>query len=185
MWYQGKALAQFAYKEKGYKTAYVIDDTETYGAGLAGNFSDFFKGFGGTILDHKSIANTSSYENVLTAVAAAHPDVLFFGGNDSTGGITIREQMATTPGLQNVPFLAGDGNKTLRLPKPLPIKGEGQSTIPIPGTRPIHESSMELFSKNFQKTMVQSEPILLVHMTIPKSCWMRLRALLQRKDPAA
>ena len=87
--YQGKALAQFAYKEKGYKTAYVIDDTETYGAGLATNFIKYFQGFGGKIIDHQSIKNVLSYEDVLTTVASTNPDVLFYGGNDVTGGITF------------------------------------------------------------------------------------------------
>src|SRR5579859_4962363 len=131
---QGKALAVLAYKEKHYKTAYVIDDTEAYGAGLAGNFITFFQGFGGTVIDHKSIANTSSYEDVLTAAASTHPDVLFFGGNDSTGGITIREQMATTPGMQNVPFLAGDGNKTL---------GFAQKIVPLGGA-PVYDTVLGL-----------------------------------------
>lgn len=146
--FQGQALAKFAYKEKGYKTAYVIDDTETYGAGLATNFITFFKSYGGTVVDEKSIATTSSYENVLTAVANARPDVLFFGGNDSTGGITIRQQMATIPGLKNLPYLAGDGNKTPAFAKAIaPLKG-APSYDTVPGIDP---GSATEFNTNFQQ----------------------------------
>lgn len=146
---QGKALAILAYKEKHYKTAYVIDDTEAYGAGLAANFITSFKGFGGTIIDHKSIKSTNTYEDVLTAAAAAKPDVLFFGGNDSTGGTTIREQMATTPGI-NVPFLAGDGNKTLDFAqKIVPLKG---ATVydTVLGADPTKSPQWSTFQQNFQ-----------------------------------
>lgn len=153
--YQGKALAKFAYKEKSYKTAYVIDDTETYGQGLATNFINFFKGFGGTVLDHKSIASTSSYENVLTAVASAHPDFLFFGGNDSTGGTTIRQQMATVPGLQNLPFLAGDGNETSAFAKAIAPLGGGPVYNTIPGTDPSTVPAAKDFPTNFQKAYGQ------------------------------
>jgi branched-chain amino acid transport system substrate-binding protein len=149
--YQGKALAKYAYKEKGYKTAYVIDDTETYGVGLATNFITFFKSFGGTVVDKKSIANTSSYENVLTAVATAKPDLLFFGGNDSTGGITIRQQMAKIPGLENLPFLAGDGNKTSAFAKAIANKGGGPVYNTYPGTDSSTVPASKDFNTNFQK----------------------------------
>lgn len=154
---QGSALAEFAYKEKGYKTAYVIDDTETYGTGLASAFITSFTGFGGTIKDHKSIASTTTYEDVLTAVAAAKPDVLFFGGNDSTGGITIRQQMATTPGLADLPFLAGDGNKTLAFAQAVvPLKGGPvfNTTLgldPSKSSDPTIKNKYATFAQNFKK----------------------------------
>jgi branched-chain amino acid transport system substrate-binding protein len=152
---QGKAEAEFAFKEKHYKTAYVIDDTETYGAGLAGNFINFYKGFGGTIIDHKSIASTSSYEDVLTAVAAAKPDVLFFGGNDSTGGTTIRQQMATIPGLQNLPMVAGDGMNTPAFVKAIAPLGGGPVWDTIPGQDPTQSPQWTTFSNGFQKAYGQ------------------------------
>jgi branched-chain amino acid transport system substrate-binding protein len=153
--YQGKALAQFAAKEKGYKTAYVIDDTETYGAGLAKNFIKSFQGYGGRVIDHKSIQSTLSYENVLTAVAAAKPDFLFFGGVASTGATTIRQQMATVPGLQNLPFLGGDGTKNPELAKAIaPLKG-GPIYNTIPGTDPSTVPASKDFYTNFQKVYGQ------------------------------
>jgi branched-chain amino acid transport system substrate-binding protein len=144
---QGKALAAYAYKVKHYQTAYVIDDTETYGAGLAANFITFFQQFGGKVLDHKSIQSTNSYNNVLTAVAATKPDFLFFGGNDSTGGITIRQQMATTPGLENLPFFAGDGNKTPSFAKAIaPLKPKDVYNT-IPGIDPSTVPATKDFNK--------------------------------------
>jgi branched-chain amino acid transport system substrate-binding protein len=152
---QGKAEAEFAYKEKHFTKAYVIDDTETYGAGLAANFINFFQGFGGTIIDHKSIASTSSYEDTLTAAAAAKPDLIFFGGNDSTGGTTIRQQMATIPGLQNTPFEAGDGLNTPAFSKAIaPLKG-GPVYDTLLGLDPTTSAQWNTFSTGYQKAYGQ------------------------------
>lgn len=113
--FQGAALADFAYKTKGYRSAYVIDDTETYGVGIATSVIAEWAKLGGKLLGRSSEPqNTSSagYASLLTQIATKHPDVIFFGGNDSTGGIYIRKQMLQVPGLKTTPFIAGDGTQT-------------------------------------------------------------------------
>ncbi len=111
--FQGAALADYAFKQKSYKKAYVIDDTETYGVGLATAFINEWKNIGGTVIDRKSVApTTTSYVNILTQIASTNPDVIFFGGNDSTGGTLIRQQMQQVATLKNTPMVAGDGTQT-------------------------------------------------------------------------
>jgi branched-chain amino acid transport system substrate-binding protein len=111
--YQGAALADFAYNTKGYKTAYVIDDTETYGVGIATSIITEWAKLGGKMLGRSSEApTTTSYVNLLTQIATKNPDVIFFGGNDSTGGILIRQQMLQVPALKQKPLIAGDGTQT-------------------------------------------------------------------------
>ena len=91
--HQGPAGADYAYKTLHLTRTYVIDDTETYGAGIANEFIKEFTAVGGTILGHASEpATTTSYVSLLTAIATKHPDMIYFGGNDSTGGILIRQQ---------------------------------------------------------------------------------------------
>lgn len=81
--FQGAALADFAFKTKGYKSAYIIDDTETYGVGIATSVQTEWAKLGGKLLGRSSEApTTTSYVNLLTQIAAQKPDVLFFGGND-------------------------------------------------------------------------------------------------------
>jgi len=144
--YQGKALADFAYQTKNYRSVFVIDDTETYGVGLAGNFINSWRSLGGTVINHVSIKSTGSYENILTEIAAKKPDFIFFGGNDSTGGITIRQQMAHVPGLENTPFVVGDGAKTAQLAKDIKPLNGGPVFGSIPGTDPAQST---LYSKFF------------------------------------
>jgi branched-chain amino acid transport system substrate-binding protein len=109
--HQGPAMADYLYKTLGLKTAYVIDDTETYGAGLAKYFVQEWTSLGGTVIDGQShsVASTTDYTNLLTAAAAKKPDVLYFGGNYSTGGTVIQKQMMTIPGLQKTVYAGGDG----------------------------------------------------------------------------
>ena len=107
---QGQAGADYLYKTSGYKKAYVIDDAETYGIGIANTFSKEWASLGGTVLGRSSEpATTTSYVSLLTTIATKSPDVIYFGGLDSTGGILIRQQMLQVPGLQKVPFGGGDG----------------------------------------------------------------------------
>lgn len=106
---QGGVGADYLYKTLGYKTAYVIDDTETYGVGIANAFIKEWQSNGGKILGHDSIKSTTDYSGELAKVAAAKPDVVYYGGVEATGGLQIRKQMATTPGLTKTPFGGGDG----------------------------------------------------------------------------
>ncbi|MBO0778280.1 MAG: branched-chain amino acid ABC transporter substrate-binding protein [Ktedonobacteraceae bacterium] len=111
--FQGGSLADFAYTKKNYHKIYIVDDTETYGAGIAQAFEKKFKSLGGTVLGHdQQPKSTTSYLGLLTKIDATHPDAIFFGGNDSTGGVPMRQAMLQVPGLKNTPFLGGDGIKS-------------------------------------------------------------------------
>jgi branched-chain amino acid transport system substrate-binding protein len=105
---QGAAGAQFARKLKLSK-AFVIDDNETYGKGLADVFEAQFKADGGTILGHEHLTKgQADYKALLTKAHALSPDLIFYGGTTVTGGALLRKQMSDT-GLGAVTFLGGDG----------------------------------------------------------------------------
>jgi len=152
--YQGGALAEYAYKILKYHKAFVIDDTETYGAGLAKNFIHTFRDvLGGTVTngDGNSVKVTNDYSNVLTTAASQAPDVIFFGGNDSTGGDTIREQMKNIAGLQKTPFMLGDGAKTSSFAKAVIPLGGGPVYGSVPGIDPSQVSTAKAFLDGYQK----------------------------------
>ncbi|MDQ2662593.1 MAG: branched-chain amino acid ABC transporter substrate-binding protein [Candidatus Eremiobacteraeota bacterium] len=106
---QGAALAQFATQNLHFKTAYIVDDNETYGLDLANRFEADFKQRGGTVLAHDHLAkNTQDFKSLLTKVAGEKPDLVFYGGVTSTGGGLIRKQMFGS-GLGKTAMLGGDG----------------------------------------------------------------------------
>jgi branched-chain amino acid transport system substrate-binding protein len=109
--YQGPAGADYLFKTLHLTKAYVIDDAESYGIGIANTFIKAFLTDGGTVLGHSSEPYTTiSYVSLLTQIASEHPDVIYFGGADVGGGILIRQQMQQVPGLQHLPFAGGDGS---------------------------------------------------------------------------
>lgn len=109
--HQGPAMADYLFNTKHLKTAYVIDDTETYGSGLAKYFILEWKKLGGTVIDGQShsVKSTTDYNNLLTAAASQNPDVVYFGGNYSTGGQIVQKQMMEIPALQKAIYAGGDG----------------------------------------------------------------------------
>lgn len=152
--FQGGALAQYAYQTLKSHSAFVIDDTETYGTGLAKNFIHAFHDvLGGTITNgtSTSVKVQNDYSNVLTTAASQHPDLIFFGGNDSTGGTTIREQMGKIAGLEKTPFMLGDGSKTTTFAKSIIPLGGGSVYGSVPGVDVSQVSKAKAFLDGYQK----------------------------------
>ncbi len=105
---QGAAGAQFA-RKLGRRRAFIVDDNETYGKGLADVFETQFEADGGTVLGHEHLTKgQNDYKALLTKAHALGPDLIFYGGTTVTGGALLRKQMADT-GLGSVAFLGGDG----------------------------------------------------------------------------
>jgi len=105
---QGAAGAQFA-KKLGFKKAFVIDDNETYGKGLADVFEAQMKAGGGAVIGHEHLTKgQTDYKALLTKAHALAPDVVFYGGTTATGGGLLRKQMADA-GLKSVAYIGGDG----------------------------------------------------------------------------
>jgi branched-chain amino acid transport system substrate-binding protein len=106
---QGPAVAKFGVQELGLKKVFIIDDTETYGKGLADNFSTEWKSLDGEVVGREGAPKgTTDYIPILTNAKALNPDAVFFGGVTATGGGLVRKQMVQA-GLGDLPYLAGDG----------------------------------------------------------------------------
>jgi branched-chain amino acid transport system substrate-binding protein len=124
--HQGPANADYLYKTLSYKSVYVIDDAETYGIGIANAFTRQWQADGGTLLGRSSEpGSTTSYVSLLTQIAAKHPQVIYFGGLNSTGGDLIRQQMQQVAGLQNTPLAGGDGIVTTDFASAIPTSKGG------------------------------------------------------------
>lgn len=116
---QGAAVARFA-RADGRRRAFVIDDNESYGRGLADVFAASFAADGGAVLGREHLtAFALDYKALLTKVRAANPDMVFFGGIVSTGGAILRRQMRDV-GLGSLPYYGGDG---LANPEYVPLAG--------------------------------------------------------------
>jgi len=105
---QGAGTADIAYNTIGAKTAYVLDDTQTYGKGLAKGFTDAFTTFGGQIVGTDGVPDTTTdFTSYVTKAKGLNPDVIMYGGVTTSGLGLFRKQMAQQ-GL-DIPFVGGDG----------------------------------------------------------------------------
>jgi branched-chain amino acid transport system substrate-binding protein len=108
---QGPGLADYLYNTLGKKSVFIVDDTETYGKGLADTFEAKFKELGGTVTGRQGVANpdgSADYTSILTNAKGQNPEAVMYGGVTTTGGAKLRTQMAST-GMGDLPFIGGDG----------------------------------------------------------------------------
>ncbi|MEO5941147.1 MAG: branched-chain amino acid ABC transporter substrate-binding protein [Candidatus Limnocylindrales bacterium] len=106
---QGPAAAQYIFDVLGKKSVYVIDDTETFGKGVADAFEKEFVKRGGKVVKHDAAPKTTTdYVSIMTAAKALNPESIYFGGVTATGGARIL-LAAAQAGLGDVPYVGPDG----------------------------------------------------------------------------
>ena len=106
---QGPAASQYIYDTLGKHSVYIIDDTETFGKGVADAFEADFKQRGGTVVKHDGAPKTTQdYVSIMTAAKALNPEAIYFGGVTATGGARILLAAAQV-GLGDVPYVGPDG----------------------------------------------------------------------------
>ena len=87
---QGPAAAQYIIDVLKKTNVYVIDDTETFGKGVADAFAAEFTKRGGKVVKHDAAPKTTQdYVSIMTAAKALNPDSIYFGGVTATGGARI------------------------------------------------------------------------------------------------
>ena len=106
---QGPAASQYIYDTLKKTSVYIIDDTETFGKGVADAFEKDFKARGGTVTKHDGAPKTTQdYVTIMTAAASGNPQAIYFGGVTATGGARIL-LAAAQAGLGKVPYVGPDG----------------------------------------------------------------------------
>ena len=112
--FQGKCIAQYAADTLKVKSAGVLVDVkQDYSTGLAGFIKDAFTAKGGTIVAEKSYSSgDKDFKAQLTAIKAAHPDVIFVPGYYTEVSEIARQ--ARQLGIK-APLMGGDGWDSDRL----------------------------------------------------------------------
>ena len=106
---QGPAASQYIYDTLKKTSVYIIDDTETFGKGVADAFEADFKKRGGTVTKHDGAPKTTQdYVTIMTAAASGTPQAIYFGGVTATGGARIL-LAAAQAGLGDIPYVGPDG----------------------------------------------------------------------------
>lgn len=104
---QGNFAADYAVNELKKKRAYVVDDKQTYGAGLAGIFKGKFGSLGGTVAgtDHVNTGDTD-FSALVTKIKTSHADMVYYGGQYDESELITKQLKAAGV---NIPLMGGDG----------------------------------------------------------------------------
>ena len=109
--YQGAFVAEFA-KDQGVKKAYILNDKESYGEGVAGTTRRAMERVGIEIVgDEAWNPKASSYEALMKKIKGTGADAVFLGGLISeNGGQVIKDKVAVLgPNDGAVKLFAPDG----------------------------------------------------------------------------
>ena len=105
---QGAAGAQFA-RKLGFKKAFVVDDNETYGKGLADVFEEQFKTAGGTVLGHEHLTKgQKDYKALLTKAHAPRPTWCSTAARPRRAAACCASRWPTRAS-KDIAFVGGDG----------------------------------------------------------------------------
>ena len=106
---QGAAMADYAYDVLGVTKAAAIHDGDPYTEGLAKAFSDAFEAKGGEMVAFEAeAADATNVEPLLTTVAAAGPEFLYYPVFIPLGSL-ITNTAKNISGLEDVYLAAADG----------------------------------------------------------------------------
>jgi branched-chain amino acid transport system substrate-binding protein len=106
---QGPFLAKTAFGDIHARRAAVVSETKPVSKGLADTFAADFASRGGAVVLRQVVPDgTTDFKDVASAVAAAHPDLVFFGGEYQVGAQFAKQ--VTDAGV-TAPVMGGDGIK--------------------------------------------------------------------------
>lgn len=104
---QGPFAAQYVYNDAKKKKVFVIDDKKTYGAGLAGTFTEEFKKLGGTVVGTQHInPESKDFSAIATEVKNSGAEAVYYGGEYPQAGPLSKQIKAAGA---KIPLIGGDG----------------------------------------------------------------------------
>ncbi|CAB4974071.1 unannotated protein [freshwater metagenome] len=152
--FQGSAAAQFA-KSQGVKSVYVLNDTQTYGQGVAQAFTTEANKIGLTVLSSGTAgegwdAKQPNYEALFTKIKALNPDMIYIGGIfDLNGGQLVKDKVKVLGDNTKVKLMAPDG--FTGYPDFLALKEADGAYLSFTGL------SIDLFPKNGKAATFQKD----------------------------
>ncbi|WP_232792190.1 branched-chain amino acid ABC transporter substrate-binding protein [Actinacidiphila yeochonensis] len=104
---QGGFAADYAFNTLKKATAFVVDDKQSYGAGLAGVFKQRYAQLGGKVVgtDHVNTADTD-FSTLVTKIKNSHADMVYYGGQYDEAELITKQLKAAG---DHIPLMGGDG----------------------------------------------------------------------------
>ena len=104
---QGPVAADYAFKDAGLKTAYVVDDSTVYGTGLADEWAKQFTANGGTVVGREKTGDKDTdFKALVTKIKSGNVQVIYYGGIYNSGALLSKQ---LKEGGVAAPLMGGDG----------------------------------------------------------------------------
>ncbi|MDR1968783.1 MAG: branched-chain amino acid ABC transporter substrate-binding protein, partial [Burkholderiaceae bacterium] len=155
---EGLFTAEYLIKAKQYKRIAILSDRSSYATGLASAVENAIalKNASGNIISKDFItAGTQDYSAVLTKIKASNPDVIYFSGYYTDGGL-IRAQMAQL-GLKAA-FVGGDANQNAAFAKIAGSAAQGAVIINVPAPENLPYPEAKKFLDDYVKAFGSQPP---------------------------
>ncbi|WP_035587379.1 branched-chain amino acid ABC transporter substrate-binding protein [Hippea jasoniae] len=147
---EAKFTAEFFMKKQHYKRIALISDYSTFSTNLTNAVRDNLKKMGGNVVYYGKITSgAQNFTPILTKIKSYNPDVIYFGGYYTDGGL-IRAQMVQL-GIK-ADFVGGDSNDN---PEFLKLAGKAAVgayliNVPLPDMLPY--PAAKKFLKAYKET---------------------------------
>lgn len=149
-------VADYMIKVKKYKRIALVADYSSYSQDLAKAAVAAIKKAGGNLVAEEKIkAGSQNFTPILTSIKAKNPDVIFFTGYYSDGGL-FRSQMAQL-GIK-ADFIGGDANDNVDFGKLAGKAALGSYIVNVPAPELLPYDTAKKFLKDYQAKYKMNVP---------------------------
>ncbi len=153
---EAEFTAKYLVNVKQYKRIAILSDHSSYATGLAKATTKSIEALHGNIVANDFInAGTQDYSAVLTKVKSKNPDILYFSGYYTDGGL-IRAQMKQLG--MNAVFVGGDANQNAAFAKIAGNAAQGAVIINVPAPENLPYPEAKKFLADYTKTFGSAPP---------------------------
>lgn len=153
---EAQFLASYLVNVRGFKRIALLSDYSSYSDGLTTSTEEFVKKAGGNIVYRGKIKSGSqNFTAVLTKIKSLNPDVIFFGGYYTDGGLIRAQQIQL--GIDAV-FVGGDSNDNADFVKLAGNSAEGAIIVNVPTPEILPYDLAKDFLKDYQAKYGEMPP---------------------------
>lgn len=145
---EAEFTAEYLVKVRGFKKIAVLTDHSSFATGLADAVVKNVKAIGGNVIDKAFVnAGSQNFTPVLTKLKSLEPDVLYYSGYYSDGGL-IRAQMQQLD--MKAVFVGGDANQNVAFAKIAGPSAKGSVIINVPAPQDLPYPVAKQFVADYQ-----------------------------------
>lgn len=153
---EAKFTGDYLVNAEGYKRIAIIKDHSSFAEGLGDAVAKAVKSEGGNVIFNGYItAGSQDYRSVLTSIKSKNPDVIYFSGYYSDGGLIRSQQKAL--GI-DADFVGGDANQNVKFAEIAGDASTGSVIINVPAPENLPYPEAKKFLSDYEDAYGEKPP---------------------------